>query len=208
MPLVPIQGPPLTALQPATRSTLLQTIIDTMPRVPNASEAERAEQRDAAFDLVADLDPRDAVQAMFAADIIAAHHAGFNAYRLAARPDMPPNLAARFNSQARSLNLLKVARLRDLRRLQADAAKAAKTAAAIPGPRAPQPQATAPSAPVRQAAPAPRPDTTAAAGQVPGDPAPDDFAAGTAASLGETKPDDVMAEVAARLKAAGLPRAA
>jgi hypothetical protein len=51
-------------------------------------------------------------------------------------------------------------------------------------------------------------NATAAAGQFAGDPAPDDFAAGTEASLGETKPDDVMAEVAARLKAAGLPRAA
>ena len=201
MTTVTIQGPSLAALSPATRSTLLQTIIDTMPRAPNASEAERAAQRDAAFDLLATLDPRDAVQAMFAADIIAAHHAGINAYRLAARPDMPPNLAARFNSQGRSFNLLKVARLRDLRRLQADAAKAA---AAVSRPRAPQAQAAAPA---RQAAPAPRPDTTAA-GQVPGGLAQSDAEADTEVSLGETKADEVLAEVRARLAAAGMPLAA
>jgi hypothetical protein len=205
MTAVTIQGPPL-ALSPAARSTLLQTIIDTMPRAPNASEAERAAQRDAAFELLADLDPRDSVQAMFAVDIIAAHHAGINAYRLAARPDMPPVLAARFNSQARSFTLLKVARLRDLRRLQANAAKPAKAVAPVA--RAPQPQAAAPSAATQQAAARPRPDTTVAAEQRPADPAPADPVADTEPSLGETKADEVMAEFAARLKAAGLPLAA
>ena len=62
MTAIQVQAPPL-ALDPATRSNLLQTVIDTIPYIPNASEAERAARRDAAFALVVALDPRDPVQA-------------------------------------------------------------------------------------------------------------------------------------------------
>jgi hypothetical protein len=78
MTALQVQAPPL-ALDPATRGTLLQTIVDTTPYIPNASEAERVAQRDAAFALIAALDPRDPMQAMFAA-----HHACMHAYRCAA----------------------------------------------------------------------------------------------------------------------------
>ena len=39
---------PSLALDPATRSTLVQTIVDTLPHIPDASDVERAAQRDAA----------------------------------------------------------------------------------------------------------------------------------------------------------------
>ncbi len=74
MTTIHVQAPPL-ALDPATRSNLLQTIVDTTPYIPNASEVERAVQRGGAFALVAALNPRDAVQAMLVAQIVAAHHA-------------------------------------------------------------------------------------------------------------------------------------
>jgi hypothetical protein len=206
MTAVSVQLPPL-ALDPATRSTLLQTIVDTLPYIPNASDAERAAQRDAAFALVAHLDPRDPVQAMLAAHVAAAHHACMNAYRCAARPDLPPALHLRYQAKAAVLSRLTSTKMRELKRLQADAALPASAAASVPGARAPQAPAIAPGAPVRQAAPAPRPET-AAAGQRPGSAAPADSEADTKASPGEATGDQLLAEVAARLEAAGMALAA
>jgi hypothetical protein len=60
MPAIQVQAPPL-AVDPATRSTLLQTIVDTMPYLPNASEAERDAQLDAAFALIAGAEPARSV---------------------------------------------------------------------------------------------------------------------------------------------------
>jgi hypothetical protein len=201
-----VQLPPL-ALDPATRSTLLQTIVDTLPYIPNSSDVERAAQRDAAFALVAHLDPRDPVQAMFAAHTIAAHHACINAYRCAARPDLPYAVHLRYQAKAGALSRLATAKLRELRRLQADAALPASAAASVAGPRAPQASAIALGAPVRQATPAPRAET-AAAGQQPGSVAPAAPATGTEASPGEATGDQLLAEVAARLAAAGMALAA
>jgi hypothetical protein len=39
MTAIPVQLPPL-ALDPTTRSTLLQTIVDTLPYIPNSSDVE------------------------------------------------------------------------------------------------------------------------------------------------------------------------
>ena len=63
MTAIQVQAPPL-ALDPATSSTLLQTIIDTIPYIPNSSERRKPPSAIAAFALVAALDPRDPVQAM------------------------------------------------------------------------------------------------------------------------------------------------
>jgi hypothetical protein len=60
---------------------------------------------------------------------------------------------------------------------------------------------------VRQANSAPRPET-AAAGQQPGSAAPADSEADTEASPGEATGDQLLAEVAARLAAAGVALAA
>ncbi len=94
MTAIQVQAPPL-ALDPATSSNLLQTIVDTTPYLPNSSEAEKAAQRGGAFALVAALDPRDPMQAMLVVQIIAAHHACMHAFRCAALPNVPPALHLR-----------------------------------------------------------------------------------------------------------------
>jgi hypothetical protein len=204
MPAIQVQAPPL-AVDPATRSTLLQTIVDTMPYLPNSSEAERAAQRDCAFALMAALDPRNPVQAMFVAHIIAAHHACMHAYRCAALPEMPPALHLRYQVKAAALSRVTIARLRELKRLQAEGVVA--VAAAVGGAGARGPQAGAAGALVRLATQAARPES-AAAGPLPGSAAPANSANGAEASPGDTEVDQLLAEVAARLAAAGIKLAA
>jgi hypothetical protein len=199
---------PSLDLDPATRSTLVQTIVDTLPHLPNFSEVERAAQRDTAFALLAILDPRDPLQAMLVVHALAAHHASLHLYRCAARPDMLLALILRFDNKAGVLSRLADTKIRELRRLQvASALPASEAAASVAGPRVPQAPATAPGAPVRVATPTPRP-ASAAAGQQPGSAAPADAAADTEAGPGEATGDQLLAEVAARLAAAGMALAA
>jgi hypothetical protein len=206
MTAVSIQAPPLS-LDPATRSTLLQTIVDCLPVLPNASDTERAALRDAAFALVAALDPRDPVQAMFTAHLIAAHYAALNAYRCAARHDLPLALHTRYQKSAASLSRLTIARLRELKRLQGVTLLPAKVAAPVAGARAPQAQTAAAGAPARQAVPAARPEAQTA-GKLPGGAAPADAVAGTGVSTGDATLDHILAEVAGRLADAGIVLAA
>jgi len=198
---------PSLDLDPATRSNLVQTIVDILPYIPNSSEQERANQRDTAFVFLAQLDPRDPLQAMLAVDAIAAHNASLHLYRCAARPDMPVALGLRFHGKAEAMARLTDAKIRELRRQQAASARPAAAAASVAGPRAPQAPAVAPGAPVRQAAPTPRPES-AAAGQRPGNEAAVASEAGTEAGSGEATGDQLRAELAARLAAATVALAA
>ena len=200
-----VQAPPL-ALDPATRSNLLQTIIDTTPYIPNSSEAEKAAQRDSAFALVAELDPRDPVQAMLVAQLMAAHHASIHAYRCAALPGVPPALHLRYQGRATVLSRLAGTRLRELRGLQDAALKAAARATAA-GPRAAQATATASGAQVRAAAPAARP-WFAAAGQRRGTAAPAKAATGAEAVPSVEVREQLLEKITARLAAAGIAMAA
>jgi hypothetical protein len=204
MPAIQVQAPPL-AIDPATPSTLLQTIVDTMPYLPNSSEAERAAQRDCAFALIAALDPRNPVQAMLVAHIIAAHHACMHAYRCAALPEMPPALHLRYQVKAAALSRVTIARLRELKRLQAEGVVA--VAAGGAGPGVAQVGGTASGGLVRQATQAARPES-AAAGPLPGIAVAGNSATGAEASPGDAGVDQLLAEVAARLAAAGIKLAA
>ena len=205
MTAIQVQAPPL-ALDPATRSDLLQTIVDTTPYIPNASEAERAARRDAAFALVVALDPRDPVQAMLVAQLVAAHHASIHAYCCAALPGVPPALHLRYQGRATVFSRLAGTRLRELRRLQDVALKAAARATAA-GPRATQAPATSSGGQVRAAAPAARP-WFAAAGQRRGSAAPAKAATGTEAGPGDAAIEQMLAEVTGCLAAAGIAVAA
>jgi len=204
MTAIQVQAPPL-ALDPATRSTLLQTIIDTIPYIPNSSETEKAAERDSAFALVAALDPRDPVQAMIVAQLMAANHACIHAYRCAALPGVPPALHLRYQGKATAFARLVAARMRELRRLQDAALKAAARATAA-GPRTEAP-VSAPDTQVRTAAPAARP-WFAAAGQRRGSAAPAKAATGTEAVPSVEVREQLLAEVTARLAAAGMAKAA
>jgi len=158
MTAIQVQGPPL-ALDPATRSTLLQTVVDCLPQIPNASEAERTTRRAAAFALVETLAPTDPVEAMIAAEVIAAHYASINAYRTAARCDLPYDLQLRYLTKGASLARLASSKRRELVRLQA--AQPALPAA-IGAARAARASAIAPNVPAVQATPAPWPEAAAA----------------------------------------------
>jgi len=170
MTAITIQGPPL-ALDPATRSTLLQSVVDSLPIIPTASDAERTAQREAAFALLTRLAPTDPVEAMLAFQIVAAQYACANAHRCAARPDLPPAMHLSYLAKAATLSRLTSSKRRELLRHQAsqpalpegfDAARelqaraAARAAPARPTTPAPQPKAAAaqpPAAPAQAAAP-------------------------------------------------------
>jgi len=169
MTAITIQGPPL-ALDPATRSTLLQSVVDSLPIIPTASEAERTAQCEAAFALLEKLAPTDPVEAMLAFQIVAAQNACVNAHRCAARPDLPRAMHLSYLAKAATLSRLTSSKRRELERHQAsqpalpkgfDAARelqaraAARAASAQPTTPAPQPAAPAQAAapPVRAAGP-------------------------------------------------------
>ncbi len=170
MTAIQVQGPPL-ALDPATRSTLLQSVVDSLPIIPTASEAERTAQREAAFALLETLAPTDPVEAMLAFQIVAAQFACVNAHRYAARPDLPPAMHLSYLAKVATLSRLTSSKQRELLRHQAsqpalpkgfDAARelqaraAARAASAQPTTPAPQPEAAAaqpPAAPAPVAAP-------------------------------------------------------
>ena len=191
MTAITIQGPPL-ALDPATRSTLLQTIVDVLPHTPNASDAERTAQREAAFALLTRLAPTDPVEAMFAAQIVAAQFASMNAYRHGARSDMPHDLRLRYQSKGESLSRLTSSKRRELVRHQASQPvfPAGFTAA-----HAAQAPATAPIAPARPTAPAAQPK--AAAAQRPATLAPASVPSARAAGPNQAAIDQLLAKAAA-----------
>jgi hypothetical protein len=197
-----VSAPPLS-LDPSTRSTLLQTIVDCLPQLPNATDAEKSALREAAFFLVAALDPRDPLQAMFAAHLIAAHYASLNAFRHAARPDLLPALRVRYKSVAGTLSRLTINRLRELKRLQGQPMLPAMVRAAVVAPRAQQAPAGVSVATVRQGAPAVRPGTAGATPQ-PGDEVPAGIAGATMPSTGDPVLDAALAAVAGKLADAGI----
>jgi hypothetical protein len=178
MTAITIQGPRL-ALDPATRSTLLQNVVDSLPIIPTATDAERTAQREAAFALLEKLAPTDPVEAMLAFQIVAAQNACVNANRCAARPDLPPAMHLSYLAKAASFSRLTSSKRRELVRYQArppegfgaaaevQARAAARAALARPPAAVPQPQAAV----------AQRPATPAPAAAPPGRAAGPDHAA-------------------------------
>lgn len=212
MTAITIQGP-LLALDPATRSNLLQSVVDSLPIIPTATDAERTAQREAAFALLEKLAPTDPVEAMLAFQIVAAQNACVNAHRCAARPDLPPAMHLSYQSKAATLSRLTSSKRRELVRYQAsppagfDAAaevqaRAATRAAAELQARAAtraaaevQARATARAALARPPAPVPQPN--AAAAQRPATPAPIAAPPGHAAGPDHAAIDRVQANAAA-----------
>ena len=217
---ISIQGP-ILALDPATRSNLLQSVVDSLPIIPTASDAERTAQREAAFALLEKLAPTDPVEAMIAFQIVAAQFACANAYRCAARPDLPPAMHLRYQSKAATLSRLTSSKRRELMRHQASQPTLPAEFVAA---RAAQAQTTAQGASARPAAPAPqlkapaaqRPATPAQAAinQVPvkaaaaSHPVHDDDAPPTDTDLAQIVADAyaVLAEVTPPAQATGAQR--
>jgi len=186
----PAQPQPIP-LDPITLGAMRCTTIDALPHHPQASAEEITRQRNAAFLIVAALRPRDPLEAMLAARVVAAHHHIMDNFRCAAQRDLPPNLQLRFQGGAVALSRTMDVTLHDLLDRQTAAPRRVEAVLAqeAPAPRAqPAPEAARPSAP--PAVPA-QTDTTqqaALAPRQPAHPAAPAPAAAPAIALGPRQP--------------------
>ena len=209
-------------LDPATFNTMLRTTVEALPRPPGATVEQRAEMRHSALLAIAALHPRDPLEAMDAARIVALHFHAMHDLDCAMQPNIPGELQLRCEGRAMQLG-------RQSDKMRADYFKRQKTeparrpaglpasAAVTPEPQAqpqPQPQAAAaeamaappPAEAAAKPAPAARPAAAPAAPPVMAPvPAP---RSGDAIPLGEAALEQRVAEADADPRAPGLARAA
>src|SRR5580700_8272110 len=102
--MTPIQtsAEPLT-LDPATFNTMLRSTIEALPHHPHATAEARAERCDAAFLAISALRPRDPLEAMLAARIIALHYHAMYNLACCLRPNTPGDLQLRCQARGESL---------------------------------------------------------------------------------------------------------
>src|SRR5271167_2971892 len=90
-------------LDPATFNTMLRSTIEALPHPPHATAEARAEQHDAAFLAIAALHPRDPLEAMLAARIIALHFHAMHDLACSIQPGIPGELQLRCQGRAYQL---------------------------------------------------------------------------------------------------------
>jgi len=90
-------------LDPATFNTMLRSTIEALPHPPHATPAERAEQREAVFLAIGALHPRDPLEAMLAARIVALHCHAMHDLACCIQPNVPGDLQLRCQARAQSL---------------------------------------------------------------------------------------------------------
>jgi hypothetical protein len=90
-------------LDPATFNTMLRSTIEALPHHPHATAEARAEQRDAAFLAIAALHPRDPLEAMLAARIVALHYHAMYNLACCIQPNTPSDLQLRCQGRGESL---------------------------------------------------------------------------------------------------------
>jgi hypothetical protein len=102
--MTPIQtsAEPLT-LDPATFNTMLRSTIEALPHHPHATAEARAERCDAAFFAISALRPRDPLEAMLAARIVALHYHAMYNLACCLEPNMPSDLQLRCQARGESL---------------------------------------------------------------------------------------------------------
>jgi hypothetical protein len=125
--------------------------LDALPPHPDASETDKAAQREGALAFLAALFPRNPVEATLAAGIVAAHYAAMECFRRAARGDLSVDLHLRTVGKAIALCRMTDAAMRDLARRQGSlAVQPAARPASVPAGRAqPAPEAARASPPVQ-----------------------------------------------------------
>jgi hypothetical protein len=144
------------ALDPITLAATVRATLDAVPHHPDAPAEEQEANRHTAFTMIGALCPRDPLEAMLAARIVATYFHIMDDMCCAAQRDLPPALKLRFRANAAALTRVQERAERDLKRRQAfPALQPATLPVAVPAPR-PRP------APVAVAAPGP-----AAGGFVP-----------------------------------------
>ncbi len=150
-------------LDPGLLAVVVRAALDAIPHHPGATAEEIESVRYGAFVMMGMLRPRDLLEAMLAARIVATEFHIMDDMRCAALPELPGNLKVRHRRSAGALTRMHDAARAELTRLQAyPVAKPAVLPVAVPAPR-PKP-APAPVPAVRPAAVAPR---RAAGGFVP-----------------------------------------
>ncbi len=120
---------------------LLDTILAAIPAAPDDTDQRRAARREIARLALLALQPKDAFQAMLAAQAVAAHHAVMDNLRRAAQPDLAPAMAARLRANAASVARMMQATVRALQKQQAPSdalPAAARSRASRPNPSAPR----------------------------------------------------------------------
>ena len=164
-------------LDRATFNTMVSTTLDALPHPPGSTAEQRAEKREAALLAVAALHPRDPLEAMEAACIVALHYHAMHDLACSIQPNVPGPLQLRCEARAQSLARQSVKLRTDyLKRQEVEPARRpAGLPASVPPERQVQPQPapqaaatevraaspTADAAP--QPAPATRPDDAAPA---------------------------------------------
>ncbi len=125
---MPSHPDPASQLDPATLATLVRTTLDALPVNPDWSAEDIAARREAALLAVAALGPRDPVEAMLAARVVALHHAVMESLRRAVLPEAEDTMVIRLRGSAIALSRLFDATLRELEQMQARPARPVQAA--------------------------------------------------------------------------------
>ena len=107
---------------------LLDTVTAAIPTAPDDTDQLRATRRQVARLALLALQPKDAFQAMLAAQAVAAHYAVMDNLKRAAQPDLAPAMAARLRANAASVARMMQAAIRSLQKQQAPAGAPRPTA--------------------------------------------------------------------------------
>jgi len=137
------------SLDPILLAVMVRATLDTVPHHPDALAEEIEADRQTAFAMIGMLRPRDLLEAMLAARIVATHFHIIDDLRCAAQPDLAPNLRVRHRRSAGALGRMHDAARAELTRRQAyPALKPAALPVSIPAPR-PKPAPAVAAAPRR-----------------------------------------------------------
>ena len=125
------------ALDPVTHAAMLCTTMDALPFHPRATAEQKAAMCEAARIAIGRLRPRDPLEAMLAARIIAAHYHAMHNLCCAAQTHLPQNLQFRYQALADTLSRLVDATTRELMQRQT---APARQPLGLPESVAPRPQ--------------------------------------------------------------------
>jgi len=146
----PTQTAPLP-FDPIHLAVMVRATVDAIPHHPDAPPEEQAARCQVVFAMIEALRPRDVLEAMIAARLVAVQFHIMDTLRCAAESDVPPALKLRYRASAAALNRMQDGARRELTRLQAfPALQPAALPVAVPAPRAaPTPEAALASTPPR-----------------------------------------------------------
>jgi hypothetical protein len=157
-------------LDPATLNTMLGSTVEALPHPPRATAEQRAQQREAAYLAIAALRPRDPLEAMLAARIVALHFHAMYDLACSIQPNISGELQLRCQGSAMQLG-----RQSDMMRadyLSRQETEPARRPACLPASAAVTPQPQPQPQPAAPQAAAPDPHTAPPAAEAGPKPAP------------------------------------